>query len=112
MTKEIAFQNIPELKKQFQKNLCKFYKVKQQPIPIHLLKLNNDLYLYDKKENIILSFQLELKSIHEILNKKIRQICQIKWEALYGEDINWEEVWSKLKQVHVSNKIKEFQWID
>ena len=26
------------------------------------------------------------------------------------EDINWEQVWSKLKQIHVSNKIKEFQW--
>jgi len=51
-----------------------------------------------------------LKSIHKILNKKIKPICQIKWEALYGEDINWEQVWSKLKQVHVSNKIKEFQW--
>jgi hypothetical protein len=65
-----------------------------------------------KRKKIILSFQLELKSIHKILNKKIKQICQIQWEALYGEDINWEQVWSKLKQVHVSNKIKEFQWID
>ena len=65
-----------------------------------------------KRKKIILSFQLELKSIHKILNKKIKQICQIQWEALYGEDINWEHVWSKLKQVHVSNKIKEFQWID
>ena len=51
-----------------------------------------------------------MKSIHKILNKKIKPICQIKWEALYGEDINWEQVWSKLKQAHVSNKIKEFQW--
>jgi hypothetical protein len=45
----------------------------------HLLKLNNDLYLYDKKETIILPFQLELKSIHKILNKKIKPIWQIKW---------------------------------
>ena len=55
----------------------------------HLLKLNNDLYLYDKKETIILPFQLNLKCIHQIL-QKIKPIYQIKWGALYGEDINWE----------------------
>lgn len=94
-----------------------FVKISQGEIAVdlnsnrgHFLKLNRDLYLYDKMEKIILPFQLELKSIHQIINKKIKPICQIKWEALYGEDINWEQVWSKLKQVHVSNKIKEFQW--
>ena len=35
----------------------------------HLLKLNNDLYLYDEKETIILPFQLDLKCIHQILQK-------------------------------------------
>ena len=55
----------------------------------HLLKLNNDLYLYDKKETIILPFQQDLKCIHQIL-QKIKPIYQIKWGALYGEDINWE----------------------
>ena len=59
---------------------------------------------------IVLPFQLNLKSIHKISNYKIKPLCQIKWEAHYGENINWEQVWSKLKQVHVSNKIKEFQW--
>ena len=63
-----------------------------------------------KRKIIILPLQLELKSIHKILNKKIKPICQIKWEALYGEDVNWEQVWSKLKQVHVWNKIKQCQW--
>ena len=57
----------------------------------HLLKLNNDLYLYDKKETIILPFQPDLKCIHKIL-QKIKPIYQIKWGALYGEDINWESV--------------------
>jgi precorrin-6B methylase 1 len=47
----------------------------------HLLKLNNDL-LYDKKETIILPFQLNLKFIHQIL-QKIKPIYQIKWGALY-----------------------------
>jgi hypothetical protein len=37
----------------------------------HLLKLNNDLYLYDKKETIILPYQLNLKCIHQILQKII-----------------------------------------
>ena len=56
-----------------------------------LLKLNNDLYLYDKKETIILPFQSDLKFIQKIL-QKIKPIYQIKWGALYGEDINWESV--------------------
>jgi hypothetical protein len=51
-----------------------------------------------------------LKSIHKILKKKIKPICQIKWEILDGEDINQKQVWSKLKHVHVLNKIKKFQW--
>ena len=51
-----------------------------------------------------------MKSIHNIINKKSKPICQIKWEVLYGEDINRKQVWSKLKQVHMSNKIKELQW--
>jgi len=55
----------------------------------HILKLNNDLYLYDKKETIIISFQPDLKLIHKVL-QKIKPICQIKWGAFYGEDIHWE----------------------
>jgi hypothetical protein len=58
----------------------------------HLLKLNKDLYLYYKMEKIILPFQLGLKYIHKILNKKIKPICQTKSEALYEEEINWEQV--------------------
>jgi hypothetical protein len=30
-----------------------------------------------------------LKFIHQIL-QKIKPMYQIKWGALYGEDINWE----------------------
>jgi fructose-1,6-bisphosphatase len=62
----------------------------------HLLKLNNDLYLYDKKETIILPFQSDLKFIHKIL-QKIKPIYQIKWGALYGEDINKGISLSKIK---------------
>ena len=54
-----------------------------------ILKLNNDLYSYDKKEAIILPFQPDLKFIHKIL-QKMKPVYQIKWGALYGEDINWE----------------------
>ena len=49
----------------------------------HLLKLYTDLYLYEKRGKIILPFQLKLKYIH-----KIKPICHIKWEVLYGKDIN------------------------
>ena len=95
-----------ELKKPFQKNLYKFLQGEIAADPNsnrgHLLKLNKDLYLYYKMEKIILPFQLGLKYIHKILNKKIKPICQTKSEALYEEEINWEQVWSKLKQTHVS----------
>jgi hypothetical protein len=43
----------------------------------------------DKKGTIILPFQSDLKFIHKIL-QKMKPVYQIKWGALYGEDINWE----------------------
>ena len=82
MIKETVFQNILELKKQFQKNLYKFYHVKiaadANSKRGHLRRLNNDLYLYDKKETIILPFQLDLKFIQKLF-QNIKPICQIKW---------------------------------
>jgi hypothetical protein len=53
----------------------------------HLLKLNNNLYLYDKKETTMIHFLLALKSSPKILKKKNKLIYQIKWVVLYGEDI-------------------------
>jgi hypothetical protein len=51
---------------------CRFVEILQGEIIAdpnsnkgHLLKLNNDLYLYDKKETIILPFQPDLKFIHQ-----------------------------------------------
>jgi hypothetical protein len=50
----------------------------------------------DKKGTIILPFQSDLKFIHKIL-QKIKPVYQIKWGALYGEDINKGISLSKIK---------------
>jgi hypothetical protein len=74
----------------------------------HLLKLNNDLYLYDKKETIILPFQSDLKFIHKILQKikpMSNNMRSVLWRR-YKLGISL----SKIKTGTCSNKIKEFQW--
>ena len=74
----------------------------------HLLKLNNDLYLYDKKETIILPFQPDLKFIQKILQKikpMSNNMRSVLWRR-YKLGISL----SKIKTGTCSNKIKEFQW--
>jgi hypothetical protein len=56
-----------------------------------IYNISDNLYLYDKKEIIILPFQSDLKFIQKIL-QKIKPIYQIKWGALYGEDINLVQI--------------------
>jgi hypothetical protein len=56
---------------------------------------------------IIFNCRPDIFYCFKILNKRNKPICQIKWETIYGEDISWKQVWLKLKQVHVSNKIKK-----
>jgi hypothetical protein len=40
----------------------------------------------------------------------IKPKCQIKWEEQYGGNIDWTQIWTKLKKIKVTNKVKEFQW--
>ena len=34
--------------------------------------------------------------------------CQIKWEEQYGVNIHCTQIWTKLKKIKVTNKVKEF----
>jgi hypothetical protein len=36
--------------------------------------------------------------------------CQIKWEEKCGGNIDWTQIWIKLKKIKVTIKVKEFQW--
>ena len=73
-----------------------------------ILKLNNDLYLYDKKETIILPFQPDLKFIHKIL-QKIKPMSNKMGSALWRRYKLGISL-SKIKTGTCSTKIKEFQW--
>jgi hypothetical protein len=59
-----------------------------------------DQYYGNKKWVIILG----------IFKQNIKPKCQIKWEEQYGGNIDWTQIWTKLKKIKVTNKVKEFQW--
>jgi hypothetical protein len=53
---------------------------------------------------------LKIKVIQGIFKQNIKPKCQIKWEEQYGGNIDWTQIWTKLKKIKVTNKVKEFQW--
>jgi hypothetical protein len=42
--------------------------------------------------------------------QNIKPKCQIKLEEQYGGNIDWTQIWTKLKKIKVTNKVKDFQW--
>jgi hypothetical protein len=54
--------------------------------------------------------KLKIKIILGIFKQNIKPKCQIKWEEQYGGNIDWTQIWTKLKKIKVTNKVKEFQW--
>jgi hypothetical protein len=53
---------------------------------------------------------LKIKVIQGIFKQNIKPKCQNKWEEQYGGNIDWTQIWTKLKKIKVTNKVKEFQW--
>ena len=53
---------------------------------------------------------MKIKVIQGIFKQNIKPKCQIKWEEQYGGNIDWTQIWTKLKKIKVTNKVKEFQW--
>jgi hypothetical protein len=51
---------------------------------------------------------LKIKVIQGIFKQNIKPKCQIKWEEQYGGNIDWTQIWTKLKKIKVTNKVKEF----
>jgi hypothetical protein len=54
--------------------------------------------------------KLKIKVIQGIFKQNIKPKCQIKWEEQYRGNIDWTQIWTKLKKIKVTNKVKEFQW--
>ena len=53
---------------------------------------------------------MKIKVIQGIFKQNIKPKCQIKWEEQYGGNIDWTQIWTKLKKIKVTDKVKEFQW--
>jgi hypothetical protein len=60
--------------------------------------------------NTISPDKLKIKVIQGIFKQNIKPKCQVKWEEQYGGNIDWTQIWTKLKKIKVTNKVKEFQW--
>ena len=54
--------------------------------------------------------KLKIKVIQGIFKQNIKSKCQIKLEEQYGDNIDWTQMWTKIKKIKVTNKVKEFQW--
>jgi hypothetical protein len=49
--------------------------------------------------------KLKIKVIQEIFKQNIKPKCQIKWEEQYGGNIDWTQIWTKLKKIKVTNHL-------
>jgi hypothetical protein len=46
--------------------------------------------------------KLKIKVIQGIFKQNIKPKCQIKWEEQYGGNIDWTQIWTKLKKIKVT----------
>jgi hypothetical protein len=49
--------------------------------------------------------KLKIKVIQGIFEQNIKPKCQIKWEEQYGGNIDWTQIWTKLKFLLSINKL-------
>jgi hypothetical protein len=71
---------------------------------------NDKLQFLNESNTTISPDKLKIKIIHRIFKQNIKSKCQIKLEEQYGDDIDWTQIWTKIKKIKVTNKVKEFQW--
>ena len=72
------------------------------------MNLLNNLKLTDIKGKIIHAKDVKVKIIQKCLIKKSLPKCQDKWNNSYNEEFHWPTLWTNLKMLEISNKIKEF----
>jgi hypothetical protein len=76
----------------------------------NLCSVYDKLQFLNESNTIISPDKLKIKVIQGIFKQNIKPKCQIKWEEQYGGNIDWTQIWTKLKKIKVTNKVKEFQW--
>jgi hypothetical protein len=80
---------------------------------ISILAVNPDLLNIASISFIFFFTEGHLKNrccIVSSFKQNIKPKCQIKWEEQYGGNIDWTQIWTKLKKIKVTNKVKECQW--
>ena len=48
---------------------------------------------------------MKIKVIQGIFKQNIKPKWQIKWEEQYGGNIDWTQIWTKLKKIRVITKL-------
>ena len=74
------------------------------------LNINDKLQLLNESNTTVSPDKLKIKVFQGIFKQNIKPKCQIQWEEQYGGNIDWTQIWTKLKKIKVTNKVKEFQW--
>ena len=72
------------------------------------LNINDKLQFLNESSTTISPDKLKIKVIQGIFKQNIKPKCQIMWEEQYGGNIDWTQIWTKLKKIKVTNKVKEF----
>ena len=87
--------------------------LKGTQIPLTNLENNiklKGLFFYSKSDNVVLPCKIKPKDIQKILNGSNVPKVQLKWENAYGNNLDWNIIWSNMKYFKIKNKIIEFQW--
>jgi hypothetical protein len=74
------------------------------------LNINDKLQFLNESNTTISPDKLKIKVIQGIFKQNIKPKYQIKWEEQYWGNIDWTQIWTKLKKIKVTNKLQEFQW--
>jgi hypothetical protein len=65
------------------------------------LNINDKLQFLNESNTTISPDKLKIKVIQGIFKQNIKPKCQAKWEEQYGGNIDWTQIWTKLKKIKV-----------
>ena len=101
-----------KIKKAIPENFIKVLKGETEIVPERRVtfNINDKLNILNESNTTISPDKLKIKLIQGIFKQNIKLKCQIKWEEQYRGNIDWPQIWTKLKKIKVINKVKKFQW--
>ena len=73
---------------------------------------NYQVLVYNNRMGKILDYKhVRLKCITNVFNMKLDKLkCELKWEDLFEESLNWFKIWTSLCKSDASLKSKQFHW--